>query len=218
MSTYKTQDTVHYALPDPDCYIYLHHVKKYIILPSYAEAASDGIQVSFTPSTPLMRTAPIYSYQNSGPRTLSVTLELHRDMINELNVNNESDMKETENVYNVNTKTNQVYNDYVDKAAKWIQAAALPTYSASSKMVNPPMVSLKLGNDIFIKGVVQGSVNVSYGLPILANGKYARVTIQFSVTEVVPYDADTVMQVGSYRGMSSDLTRSRTYTAGSSKS
>jgi hypothetical protein len=38
---------------------------------------------------------------------------------------------------------------------------ALPSYAADSKyskMVNPPMVAVRLGNDLFIKGIVSGNV------------------------------------------------------------
>lgn len=72
-------------LPSPECYIYLHHVDTMIILPSYTDANNDSISVSFAQSTPLGRTAPIYSYQKSGPRTLQVSFNLHRDMMQELN-------------------------------------------------------------------------------------------------------------------------------------
>ena len=82
-------------------------------------------------------------------------------------------------------------------------------------MINPPLVSLKLGNDIFIKGVVNGSVGVTYGLPVLANGKYAQVTIQFGITEVIPYDATQVMKYGSYRGIDTTLSGKNTFVTGS---
>ena len=52
---------------------------------------------------------------------------------------------------------------------------------------------------IFIKGIINGSLGLTYGLPILKNGKYAMVDISFTVTEIDPYDADTAMKAGSYR-------------------
>lgn len=206
-------------MPTPDCYIYLHHVDTFIVLPSFAEANNDSISVKFNSDTPLGRTAPIYSYANSGPRSLQVSFTLHRDMMYELNysISQYSDLIEQsrETTTNVNTGKEEFYVDYVDLMARQIQAAALPTYSQASKMINPPLVSLKLGNDIFIKGVVNGSVGVSYGLPVLANGKYAQVTIQFSITEVIPYDATQVMKYGSYRGIDTTLSSKNTYTLGS---
>lgn len=190
-----------YLMPDPECYIFLHHVKNIkgtdgalILLPSYADSVNDTIQVSFNSNTPLARSSPIFSYSNSGPRSLQVHFDLHRDMMWQLNYQqsnlpiNESDG-----------------DDYVDIMAREIQAAALPTYNVSEKMVNPPLVSLRLGNDIFIKGVISGSVGVSYGLPILESKKYAIVKIDFGVTEVTPFSAEDVIRMGSFRGMSRTL-------------
>ena len=70
-------------------------------------------------------------------------------------------------------------DDYVDILIKYLQAAALPVYNATNKMVNPPIVAMRLSNDIFIKGVVDGSVGLTYKFPILKNGKYALVAVNF---------------------------------------
>lgn len=198
----KTYATNHnYLLPDPECYIFLHHVKNVkgtngvlILLPSYADDINDSISVSFAQSTPLSRSAPIYSYQNSGPRSIQVHFDLHRDMMWQLNYQ-QSNMP----------LSSESGDDYVDVMAREIQAAALPSYSATGKMVNPPLVSLRLGNDIFIKGVVSGSVGVRYSYPILSNKKYAGVGIDFSIVEVTPYSADDVISQGSFRGLSMTL-------------
>jgi len=56
-----------------------------------------------------------------------------------------------------------------------------------------------MSDDIYIKGIVNGSVSVGYNLPILRNNKYGMVSINFAISEVDPYDADMVMDVGSYR-------------------
>ena len=65
------------------------------------------------------------------------------------------------------------------------------------------MVAIRLGNEIFIKGVVVGNVGVIYNKPILENDKYAIANISFSVYEVNPYDAETVAKEGSFRGLTS---------------
>ena len=72
-------------------------------------------------------------------------------------------------------------------------------------MVNPPIVAMRLSNDIFIKGVVSGSVGLTYKFPILKNGKYALVGINFQISEVEPYDAWDVVNYGSYRGLDTTL-------------
>lgn len=102
----------------------------------------------------------------------------------------------------------EIGDDYADTIIKCLQAAALPRYAVQNKMVDPPMVAVRFGNDIFIKGVVNGGVTVTYDLPMLSNGKYATIEIQFTVSEVDPYDAETVIQTGSLRGLSRTLERS----------
>lgn len=178
-----------------DNYIYLYHTDTLIIIPAYsADAINDSMQVKFADSTPLARSAPIWSYSGSGPRSLTVAFKLHRDMMTQINIQN--------------TKANvELNDDYVDLMIKQVQAAALPAYAASKKMVNPPIVALRLGEDIFIKGIISGAVSVSYEPPILTNGKYANVMIGFSINEIDPYDAESVMKYGSFRGLSTSLER-----------
>lgn len=164
-------------------YIYLYNVDKYIILPEYADEINDSSQAQFSTSTPLSRSAPVYSYANSGPRTVSARFTFHREMMKQINYNNNS----------------IITDDYVDELIKQIQACILPAYSASSKMVNPPIVAFRMGEDIFIKGVINGNLGLTYNVPILENGKYALVSFTLSISEIDPYDAQTVMKTGSYR-------------------
>ena len=163
-------------------YIYLYHINKVILLPNWPDNLMDSSSASFASSTPLGRSAPIFSYSNSGPRSISFQFELHREMLDQVNG------------YQPGSSMN-----LVDELAREIQAAVLPNYAASQKMVDPPMVACRVGNEIYIKGIINGQVSVSYSDPILYNDKYAVVTIGFTVTEVDPYDAETVAQIGSYR-------------------
>lgn len=175
-------------------YIYLHHVDKFIIIPSYPETVQDSLQSTFSQTNPLARSAPIFSYSHSGPRQLTVNLNLHRDEMTQIN-------------YAVSNMEVELGDDYIDTMIKQLQAIALPQYASANKMVNPPMVSLRLGNEIFIRGVVQGGINVTYKTPILDNDKYALVDIGFNILEVDPYDAETVMEKGSFRGLDTSLDR-----------
>ena len=193
-------------------YIYMYHLDKYIILPGYADSVNDTIGVTYASSNPISRSAPIYSYQNSGPRQIQVAFNLHRDEMTQLNTGNPSLSNRTLDSVNnftlVPTESGMYRkalseldnDDYVDFMIRAVQAMALPEYASSQKMVNPPLVAVRLGQDIFIKGVISGSVSLTYKYPILANGKYSNVDIAFSVAEVDPYDASTVLQTGSYRG------------------
>jgi hypothetical protein len=66
---------------------------------------------------------------------------------------------------------------------------------------------------VFIKGVVTAAPGVTYEKPILANDKYARVSLNFTVYEIDPYDAPTVFKNGSFRGLVSTMKKGMGFTA-----
>lgn len=175
-------------------YIYLYHIKQFVIIPVYPESVSDSMSASFSQTQPPARSAPIFSYSNSGPRQVQISLKLHREMMAMINRDN-------------STLKLKVGDDYVDTLVKQLQAVSVPAYDASSKMVDPPLVAVRIGNEIFIKGVVLSGLSVTYETPILTGDKYAQVTVSFTVAEVDPYDAETVASVGSYRGIDTTLER-----------
>ena len=183
-----------------DNYVYLYHTDTLIALPLYPESISDAMSTQYNETPIMSRSAPIYAYSTSGPRVLQIELPLHRDMMYDVNI--------------ANTKLNIEElgsDDYVDLMIKQLQAAALPSYAASDKMVNPPMVAIRFGNSIFCKGVIQGGVTTTHSGPIIHcadnTDKYALVTISFSIHEVDPYDAHSVMIEGGYRGLNTTLDR-----------
>jgi hypothetical protein len=176
----------------PDCYIYISHLDegyKYWTLPGYPNEVSDSMQSNFSPTNALGRSAPVYTFSNSGPRTVAINLEFHRDMFEEM-------------------PSSVVPMDGEDKADSFIhaiQAIAVPKYNLSNKAIEPPLVAIRLGSEVFIKGIVSGNVSVTYKKPILINEKYAVISISFTVTEVDPYDATTVFKNGSFRGLTATL-------------
>lgn len=178
-------------------YIYLYHVNKFIVLPAYPDTIQDSMPVTYTSATPLGRSAPIYSYTGSGPRSIQFSFTLHRDLMKQLNYG----------VSNIQVSEMGLNDDYVDTMIKYLQAMVVPSYEDSSKMINPPIVALKFGTDIFIKGIINGSVGLTYKPPILSNGKYAIVDVGFGITEIDPFDAKEILNVGSYRGVSNTLDR-----------
>lgn len=182
----------------PDNYIYVSHIGEdgvYMILPNYPESVQDTMQNEFTSTNALSRSAPVYTYSNSGPRSMQVTLDLHRDLMDNVNIN----------VSNLKNKCMGVefndYDDYLDKLLKLLQAIALPKYNLDNKAVEPPIVALRISDEVFIRGIVTGGVTVTYQKPILSNGKYARVTVAFTIYETDPYDASTVYKNGGFRGV-----------------
>ena len=176
-------------------YIYLYHTDKFIIIPEYPETITDNMTSTFTPTQALSRSAPVFTYEYSGPRTVTFNLELHRDMVNDLNIT----------AGNTNLKSNVVSqtDDYVDTLIKELQSIALPRYNVNNRAVIPPRVAVRFGNELFISGVVNSTISCTYSKPILSNGKYAKVSIGFTVYEYDPYDATLVSQLGSFRGITS---------------
>lgn len=185
-----------------DCYIYLHHTDEFFILPQYPESITDYLQSSFAEQNALARTAPVYAYSNSGPRSVTVSLNLHRDMLNDVNANNSS-IKKTDLT---NSPILSDTDDYVDLLLKKLQAIALPEYDTTSKDVDPPRVTIRFGDDIFIEGVVRGGITLNYKLPLLeikGQKKYAQADVSFTVSETTPYDATSVGNLGSFRDLTS---------------
>lgn len=171
-----------------DNYIYLYQYDEFLIIPIYPETITDSMNSTFTETNVLSRSAPLFAYSYSGPRTIQLSLVFHRDMINDINVN-------------VSNLKVEVGDDYIDTLIKRLQSVALPKYSVGDKSVEPPMVAVRFGNDIFIKGVVNNGITVTYSGPILSDKKYAVATISFTVSEIDPYDSQTVYNNGSFRGL-----------------
>lgn len=182
---------------DEENYLYISHLDEglqYWRLPISPETIADTAQTTFMENTALGRSAPVYTYSRSGPRTVQISLDFHRDMMEDLNMSWS------------NAKLGYG-EDYVDNLIKALQAICVPRYNLDNKAIEPPLVALRLSNEVFIKGVVNGSIGITYKKPILSQGltgkggKYAQVNLSFTVSEVDPYDATSVYKNGSFRGM-----------------
>ena len=73
--------------PFIDNWIYFGHLNKYAVIPCYPESISDNMSSNFAQVTALSRSAPTFTYSNSGPRSIRVDLQLHRDMMDDVNIN-----------------------------------------------------------------------------------------------------------------------------------
>ena len=170
-------------------YLYISHLDEqfqFWRIPVWPDQLTDSMASTFSSTSVLGRTAPVFTYSSSGPRTVQINIPLHRDIMDEAN----------ENVSNAVLLEGE---DYVDAFLRALQSIALPKYNLNNKLVEPPLVAAKIGNDIFIKGVLNGDIGVSYNKPILANGKYARVDVSITIAEVDPYDATSVFAEGGFR-------------------
>lgn len=174
-----------------DNYIYISHLDeefRFWKLPIWPDTITDSMLMSYQPTTVLGRTAPVQTYSGSGPRTVQISIKLHRDIMDQVNIGiSNSKLGEGE--------------DYVDNLLKALQAVALPKYSMNNKLIEPPIVAMRLGQEVAIKGVVTGSIGITYTKPILSNGKYAQAELTFEVTEIDPYDSQQVFQQGGFRTM-----------------
>lgn len=174
-----------------DNYLYISHLDEglqFWRLPTSPDSIQDTMNSTFDQTTPLGRSAPVYTYSKSGPRSVQFSMTLHRDMMDDIN-EGYSNAKQG------------VGEDYVDNLIRALQAIALPKYNLSNKAVEPPLVAIRIENQIFIKGVVTSGIGLTYKKPILSNGKYALVTLSLTIEEIDPYDATTVYTNGSFRGM-----------------
>lgn len=186
----------------PDNYLYISHLDGepvngkftglgapvYWILPCYPDAMSDSMNSNFTPTNALGRSAPVQTYNNSGPREVQIDIALHRDLMDDLN-------------FGVSNAEVHLGEDYVDSLIRAVQAIAVPKYNISDKAIEPPLVAVRLANEVFIKGIVTGSVGVTYEKPILSNNRYAMAKLSFKITEVDPYDSSAVYKNGTFRGV-----------------
>ena len=175
----------------PENYIYISHLDEdfqFWRLPCCPETINDTMTSSFQETSALGRSAPVMTYGHSGPRTVQIELKLHRDMMDDVNVG-------------VSNAALEKGEDYIDNLIRALQSISVPKYNLNNKAVEPPLVAIRLSNEVFIKGIVNGAIGLTYRLPILSNGKYAEVSLSLQITEVDPYDASTVFKNGSFRGV-----------------
>lgn len=221
-------------IPELSCYIYISHLDdiegedfRFWHLPQFPDTITDTMNSTFEGSNALGRSAPVFTYSNSGPRTVSVTLNLLRDLMDEINatgifastewrdklmpdnkIHPWTFIEEEKDKSGKIIKPAQAFvgnEDYTDQLIRALQSISVPKYNVSNSAVEPPLVAIKFGREIFIKGVVSGSISVTYTKPILSDEKYNQVQITFSVTEVDPYDATSVFKNGSFRGITNTL-------------
>lgn len=172
-------------------YLYISHLDEdlqYWQLPCWPEIITDTMTTTFQTTNALGRTAPVATYSSSGPRTINIEIKLHRDIMDDINIGY-SNSKQGEG------------EDYVENLINALRAIIVPRYNIHNKAVEPPMVALRLGNEVFIKGIVSDSLGISYEKPILSNDKYAQIHMSLTITEVDPYDATTIYTNGGFRGV-----------------
>jgi len=179
----------------PENYIYISHLDEgyqFWRLPFWPDSISDTMRSTFGETQALGRSAPVYTFSNAGPRQVQFQIKLHRDMMDDVNMNwSNAALEDGE--------------DYLDALIRALQSIAVPKYNLSNKAVEPPLIAIKIGDEVFCKGILSSEIGLTKEKPILSNNKYAQCSLSITVSEIDPYDATTVYKNGSFRGVVNTL-------------
>ena len=125
-----------------------------IAFPCFPETFNDSRQANYTPQNPIGRSEPFQIYQNSGPRVVSVSFRMHREMC---------------------------HSTSIDEIVAFVFACTYPLGQGDNHIT--PRVTLTIGNNCKITGIIDSTVSADWGETILQDNKYSTVTLSFSVTE-----------------------------------
>lgn len=168
-------------------FLYLHHLDLLVWIPTYAEEIDISQKASFSQSKPLGAPNDIYSFGGSGPRTVRRSLLLDRDMMQIMGAEGL-----------VGT------GDPIETLIRAMECTCVARYADARKMIDPPLVTYKEANEVTITGVVLGGVNIkAYGG--WKDGRKRTYSMELNISEIEQYDAQTIMAIGQYRGLSATL-------------
>lgn len=164
-----------------------------IELPMTPPQVSDSNSANYAQQTILSRSAPVYSYISTGPRTISVSIKVHREMMDNMDYSSynlgSADYKSLDTI--------RKERGSLEVLTDCLQLIVTPTYT-NSTMVIPPKITLKLEN-LKITGIVR-SLQSTWELPVV-NDEYSVVTHNLSIEEIDPYDSSSILRLGGYRGL-----------------
>ena len=86
--SYGEKSGMYYEVPEN--YIYISHLDdglKFWKIPFWPDSISDTQQSTFQETNALGRSAPVYTYSQTGPRKVQFQIELHRDWFDDVNMN-----------------------------------------------------------------------------------------------------------------------------------
>lgn len=148
-----------FKIPWGDVTFYSSLSDSSVDIPAYPEAIKDPRQASYSsmPDT-MYQYEPWYTYSSSGPRELSVSFHLHRQMW-----------------------TGDERDGLANKMIKFIQASTFPRYSGSN--VNTDTCTLYIKGNPYITGIVT-SAEVEWMGPIGLDGFYLEFNLSVTFVEV----------------------------------
>jgi hypothetical protein len=103
------------------------------------------MQSNFAQTNALGRTAPVYTFSNSGPRTVQIGLPLHRDIMDEVNIG----------ISNVFLGEGE---DYIDNLLKFFTPTVF-NIKYRIKSINPNTI-VKINNTITVGSIVAIAIDI----------------------------------------------------------
>ena len=163
-----------------------------VYFPCFPESVSDSNSSNFSEMHPIGRSEPFQIYQNSGPREVGVSFTMHKEMC------------------------------HITPIEKIVHAVTAATYPLGRRMaatsINSPSVdgidivprvTLVIGREITITGIIKGSVSVKWYGPINAYNRYNMADLDFTVTECTgnPKTAENIANWDGIYSMTEDYVR-----------
>lgn len=160
-------DTTSYVLtqwfPIPWGEVTLHSSlsDEYIDFPVYPEELSDGAKANYTQMPDLLyQYEPWQLYMGSGPRSMTLTFDFHRDMW-----------------------TGDHRDGKANELIRMCEACCYPEYRGSA--VNTSTVTMYIAGKVLISGVMT-DVSVDWDGPLGLDGWYLHCKLAITITEVAP--------------------------------
>lgn len=162
-----------FKIPWGDLTIYSSLANESMDFPVYPEEFQDGVKANYTTMPDLLyQYEPWQLYQSSGPRSISLSFHMHRDMW-----------------------TGDHRDGKCNKLIRFCQANCYPEYNGSA--VNTATVTIYVKGETLISGILT-DVTPEWSGPIGQDGWYLECMLKLSITEVSeqPLNYNTVRNKG----------------------
>lgn len=165
------------------CYLEIFGLTPSIVyFPCFPESVSDTSTANFSEMNPIGRSEPFQIYQNSGPREVSVSFTMHKEMVH---------------TTPIEALVNAVKATTYPLGSR--NASSTFNYSTANGIDIVPKVHLVIGRSIDITGVIKGSVGIKWYGTINKFDRYNMVDLDFTVTECTG-DPKTAGRVANWDG------------------
>ena len=151
-----------------NCYIIVNGDK--VQIPCYPESVSDSNTASYSSVNPLGRSEPFQIYNNSGPRSVSVSFTMHCEMVGNY--------------------------EYVPNLVKLIESATYPNYDNAVSAVKCTLV---IGKSIKITGIITNTETRWYGPIIDEKYQMVDISFSVTECTGNPKSQSQIKSMGGYR-------------------